>query len=121
MIHEKPGRALSMALQIPARAFAAAAKVRGLLFDKGTLEVVDTLVPVISIGNLTTGGTGKTPITSYLATDLRTRGLSVGIVSRGYGGTENGPALVPPDATSETALRFGDEPTCGPLEGILGT
>lgn len=111
MIHEKPGRVLSIALQIPARVFAAAAKVRGLLFDKGTLEIVDTKVPVISIGNLTAGGTGKTPITSYLAADLRTRGLLVGIVSRGYGGTESGPALVAPDATSETAARFGDEPT----------
>jgi tetraacyldisaccharide 4'-kinase len=51
---------------------------------------------VVSVGNLTVGGNGKTPFTLYLARALRKRGLAVGIVSRGYLGTKSGkePALV---------------------------
>ncbi len=69
--------------------------------------------PVISIGNLTAGGTGKTPLTALLIEDLTRRGLRVGVVSRGYGGTEKGPARVPAQSANEgeKALRFGDEPS----------
>src|SRR5216683_238043 len=53
-------------------------------------------VRVISVGNLTVGGNGKTPFTLFIARALRKRGLAVGIVSRGYLGTKSGkePALV---------------------------
>lgn len=110
MSTKKPGRSLHTALVAPAFLFNSVARARSALYDKSALPVVDTGVPVISIGNITAGGTGKTPITSYLATDLATRGYSVGIVSRGYGGSEKGPALVGPDGTPSIAQRFGDEP-----------
>jgi tetraacyldisaccharide 4'-kinase len=64
-------------------------------------------VPVIVVGNITAGGTGKTPLALWLATFLREHGHRPGIVSRGYSGTEAGPALV--EAGSDP-LRFGDEP-----------
>ena len=64
--------------------------------------------PVIVVGNITVGGTGKTPLVIWLAEALRQRGLSVGIVSRGYGGRAGTwPQAVHRD--SDPAL-VGDEP-----------
>jgi tetraacyldisaccharide 4'-kinase len=61
-----------------------AVAIRNRRFDRGR-DVHPCGVPVISVGNLTTGGTGKTPIVCYLAKHLRQRGLRVALVSRGYG------------------------------------
>ena len=58
---------------------------RNRRYDRGSATVHDCGVPVISVGNLTTGGTGKTPIVCYLANWFRSRGTRVSIVSRGYG------------------------------------
>ena len=88
-----------------------AMRARNFAFDGGWKTVIDPGVPVISVGNLTAGGTGKTPVTALLTENLTARGRKVGIVSRGYGGTENGPARVPTDGDAETARRYGDEPT----------
>jgi tetraacyldisaccharide 4'-kinase len=94
--------------------------LRNFSFDQGFLRVRRAKVPVISLGNLTFGGTGKTPITARLAKDLSARGLRVGIVSRGYGRTSSGARLVeirgaPGDIKtmndrSIDAELFGDEP-----------
>ncbi|MGI9445629.1 MAG: tetraacyldisaccharide 4'-kinase [Rubripirellula sp.] len=54
-------------------------------YDRQVADIQRCDVPVISVGNLTTGGTGKTPIVCLLAKRLRERGLRVAIVSRGYG------------------------------------
>jgi tetraacyldisaccharide 4'-kinase len=63
--------------------------------------------PVVVVGNLTVGGTGKTPLTVWLATSLRERGFKVGIVSRGYGRSETAPRAVDPEDDWRTV---GDEP-----------
>ena len=63
--------------------------------------------PVISIGNLSTGGAGKTPFTIALARALVDRGLGVDVLSRGYGRRTEGVARVDPDGSPED---FGDEP-----------
>jgi tetraacyldisaccharide 4'-kinase len=63
--------------------------------------------PVISIGNLSTGGSGKTPLTIALAQALARRGFQVDVLSRGYGRQSQRPARVRPDGTAE---EFGDEP-----------
>ncbi len=61
-----------------------AVAIRNTRYDNGKRPTVDCGVPVISVGNLTTGGTGKTPIVCYLAAQLRDRSVRVAIVSRGY-------------------------------------
>ena len=63
-------------------------------------------VPVVVVGNLTVGGTGKTPLTLWLAECLKARGYVPGIVSRGYGGRSRAPRRVLPDSDP---LFCGDE------------
>ena len=63
--------------------------------------------PVVSIGNLSTGGAGKTPLTIALAKALTQRGCYVDVLSRGYGRVSPHPARVDPEGTAE---QFGDEP-----------
>lgn len=64
--------------------------LRNLLYDRGWKKSERVSVPVISVGNLTLGGTGKTPCVEYIARFYRDLDLRVAIVSRGYG-AEHGP------------------------------
>jgi len=82
-------------------------RLRRRLYRSGWLSSVRLPVPVVVVGNISVGGTGKTPLTIALADALRARGLRPGVVSRGYGGSEAGPVLL--DASADPA-RFGDEP-----------
>lgn len=65
-------------------------------------------VPVVCVGNLTAGGTGKTPIAIEIAARLKARGLRVAFLSRGYGADIPGAMVV--DAAEDTAEDVGDEP-----------
>lgn len=76
-------------------------------YQSGLIRSVDVGVPVVVVGNLTVGGTGKTPLTIWLATRLLESGLSAGIVCRGYAGASpSWPRLV--DAETD-AGSVGDE------------
>jgi tetraacyldisaccharide 4'-kinase len=68
----------------------------------------DPGVPVVCVGNLTLGGTGKTPIVRALAERLAARGLAVHLLSRGYGGRLAGPVRV--DPARHSGAEVGDEP-----------
>lgn len=62
-----------------------AIRIRNRGYDRGTKEIHRASVPVLSVGNLTVGGTGKTPMVEWLARQLRQRNIRVAILSRGYG------------------------------------
>lgn len=82
--------------------------LRRALYRIGVLRSSRVAVPVIVVGNISVGGTGKTPVTIWLAKQLRSRGLSPGIASRGYGGViGDTPAQV--NANSDAEI-VGDEP-----------
>jgi tetraacyldisaccharide 4'-kinase len=72
-------------------------------------------VPVICVGNLTMGGTGKTPIVRRLRAILREMGVNAHTLSRGHGGAEQGPLLV--DPARHTHADVGDEPLLHALDG----
>ncbi|MDO8311446.1 MAG: tetraacyldisaccharide 4'-kinase, partial [Sideroxyarcus sp.] len=65
--------------------------LRRLLYRSGVLASVKLPVPVIVVGNISVGGTGKTPLVIWLAQWLRERGYHPGIVCRGYGGSSRAP------------------------------
>jgi tetraacyldisaccharide 4'-kinase len=69
-------------------AYRAVIKGRGFLYDRRVLKAHDVSVPVVSVGNLSVGGTGKTPVAAWLATQLVERGAHPAIVLRGYGDDE---------------------------------
>jgi tetraacyldisaccharide 4'-kinase len=98
---------LALALLPLAVVFGCAAAIHRWLFRIGVLRVESLPVPVVVVGNITAGGTGKTPLVLWLVAELRRRGMHPGIVTRGYGGT--GPEPAPVTATSDAALA-GDEP-----------
>ena len=86
--------------------------LRNLLFDHGVLRIHRLNCPVISVGNLAIGGTGKTPMVVWLASLFSQEGYRVGIVSRGYGGVESGRVIVVSDGENilpEQTIS-GDEP-----------
>lgn len=86
--------------------------VRVWLYQAGLFKVRRLPKPVVSVGNITVGGTGKTPVTAYIAALLLERGLRVVVLSRGYGGSLEGNAVVVSDGVTifETPTTCGDEP-----------
>ncbi|MFT6408841.1 MAG: tetraacyldisaccharide 4'-kinase [Arenicella sp.] len=82
--------------------------LRKAAFNHGLFERYQAPVPVIVVGNLTVGGTGKTPLVVHLVEQLKLQGFTPGVISRGYSGAADGyPLLV----TANTAVEHsGDEP-----------
>jgi tetraacyldisaccharide 4'-kinase len=77
------------ALLAPAEAlYGAVIAARGKLYDLGILRATEFPVPVLSVGNLSVGGTGKTPVAAWFARRFSEKGAAPAIVLRGYGGDE---------------------------------
>ena len=88
--------------------YCAVAALRGLAYRRGWLASESAGVPVVVVGNLTVGGTGKTPLVLWLVAHLQECGLRPGVAMRGYRGSGDvAPRLVQPDGDP---LAFGDEP-----------
>lgn len=90
---------------VPLYAAAVAAKNRA--YTSGWIRSQHLRAPVVSIGNVSVGGSGKTPLTIRLAELLRERGLAVDVLSRGYGRQSTQVARVDPTGSWQ---QFGDEP-----------
>ncbi len=80
---------------------------RSVLYRLGLRHRIKVGVPVVVVGNLTVGGTGKTPLVAWLSTKLSAVGMKVAVVSRGYGGRAKGVTRV---TMHSRASEVGDEP-----------
>jgi tetraacyldisaccharide 4'-kinase len=87
--------------------FRAIAATRAAMYRAGLIKSDRLPVPVIVVGNIFIGGTGKTPLTIWLAEALRAAGLTPGVISRGHGSSGDGPRDV---TTASPASEVGDEP-----------
>lgn len=87
--------------------FGAGVHFRNQLYDRGKFKVNELRGPVISIGNISVGGSGKTPFVILLGELLKQRGIAFDILSRGYGRVTKGVSVVNPAGQPQ---EFGDEP-----------
>jgi len=92
--------------------YSAVMKSRERLYQKGIKKSYSLKVPVISVGNLTMGGTGKTPVVAHIASRLLMTGFKPAIISRGYGGAAGNRVNVVSDGAEIylDAKAAGDEP-----------
>lgn len=88
-------------------AYAAITGLRNWLYDNNYRYSIEFTVPVVCVGNLSTGGTGKTPFVIWLVQKLKEKGFKPAVISRGYGRTTKGYLTV---LQSSKALEVGDEP-----------
>ena len=103
---------LSWPLALP---YAAGVRLKNLAYDRGWLEPKQLAWPVVSVGNLSVGGTGKTPMVLFLADRLKTLGWTVDVLSRGYGRSSQKVERVAPLGTPE---EYGDEPLLMARRGL---
>lgn len=94
-------------MSLLSRIYGSAIAVRNRLYDGGIVRARHLRGPVVSIGNLSVGGSGKTPFVMLLGELLKSRGVAFDVLSRGYGRKTRGVLLVDPGGSSE---EFGDEP-----------
>ena len=90
-------------------------RLRRALYRADTLSSERLPVPVVVIGNISVGGTGKTPLTIAVAEALQHYGLRPGVVSRGYGGTQREPMLL---GAAPDPAQVGDEPCLIRASGV---
>ncbi|MDC8770890.1 tetraacyldisaccharide 4'-kinase [Roseateles albus] len=101
------GGALAASLRPLAWVYGLLLWIRSQLYRSGWLRTEQLAVPVIVVGNWIVGGAGKTPTILALLKQLQALGIQVGVISRGYGRSEDAPRLVSQDST---AAQVGDEP-----------
>jgi tetraacyldisaccharide 4'-kinase len=102
----------SLPVRLGARLYGAAVGLRNRWYDTDPRRSRQASRPVISIGGVHAGGTGKTPLTLLVSRYLQKSGFTVALLSRGYGRQSKAPLLVSPDATLAACSweQIGDEP-----------
>jgi tetraacyldisaccharide 4'-kinase len=110
--NDLPAGLVRVLLVPPSLAYALFQCLRARLYRAGVLKSKRLPRPVISVGNIAVGGTGKTPVTAYIARLLLAQGLRVVVLSRGYGGSREGQVMVVSDGNTIflSANECGDEP-----------
>lgn len=105
-------RLLTSVLLLPSCVYGLVMWLRAWCYRRGVCKARRLPRPVISVGNLTVGGTGKTPVTAWIALQLLEQGLKVAVLSRGYGGSLEGQVAVVADGRKLllTPDQCGDEP-----------
>jgi tetraacyldisaccharide 4'-kinase len=108
----RPFDPLAAGLNLAAGVYGGVGRLRAALYRRGVLRVRRLPRPVIAIGNLTVGGTGKTPMAIHLAGLLQQLGYRVAVISRGYRGLAEKTGGVVSDGANlhMTAAEAGDEP-----------
>ncbi|MGI9101280.1 MAG: tetraacyldisaccharide 4'-kinase [Terriglobales bacterium] len=96
-----------MATRVLSGLFGGAVRLRNTLYDRGAIAARRLQGPVVSVGNLSVGGSGKTPFVIYLGELLQARGINFDVLSRGYKRQTQGVAMVDPAGLPRD---FGDEP-----------
>ena len=111
-----------------AKVYSSIQQLRAGLYRVGILTTCRLPRPVVSIGNITVGGTGKTPVTAFIAHLLIQQGFRVAVLSRGYGGSLEGQSVVVSDGVTVMLGpdECGDEPyllasTVAGLMVVIGT
>ncbi len=101
------GQTIPLHYKIMSKLFSLLSKIREKLYAIGLLKSHKIKCPVVIVGNISVGGVGKTPFVIWLVNQLKSQGLKVGVVSRGYGGKrEHEPLLVIPQTSPKAS---GDE------------
>ena len=117
-----PGKGLDVLLRGAAKLYGGVVDLRSRLYDRGALKTSTLPCKVVSIGNITVGGTGKTPMTIFLADRLKRKHINPVILSRGYGGsaTDSGGMVTDGQTLAMDSVCSGDEPflMASLLEGV---
>ena len=106
-----PSPVVRAGADLASRLYGLGAGLRRTLYARGWLRMKKLPAPVVSVGNLTVGGTGKTPVVACLARLLQDRGMRVAILSRGYGGQSRNVACISDGQTTyKKPPEVGEEP-----------
>ena len=108
--------ALALALAPASWLFGAVVALRRAAYRRGWLRRERLPVPVVVVGNVTVGGTGKTPLVIALARALAEKGRRPGVISRGHGRAQGGALVLDASATADVA---GDEPVLIARAGLV--
>lgn len=105
-----PDRLVQTLLSPAGLAYGVIMKFRNNLYDRDVFKAWSSPIPVVSIGNITTGGTGKTPLVDWIVRFYHRSGISAAIISRGYGRSTKGALVVSDGSRMRLGSReAGDE------------